>query len=136
MKKRIVRFMALCFCCCMLFTGVSAKADTIDFDVTVNKSTTNVDPLSRKALKNTDGDNYFYVRPTYFSATGNIKVRSVNHTSPSIRSKYYTISSGSVNVVKKYAYGSNVPGGQNYYMESDFGAATISTMRMKGKYTP
>jgi hypothetical protein len=120
----------------VLGIGIKASADTIDFNVTVNKSTTNEDPLSKKVTKSTDGDTYFYVTPSYFSSTGNIKVRSINKSTPSIRSSYYSVSSGSINVTNKHAYGVSAPGNVYYYMEADFQSGSASKLNVKGRYTP
>lgn len=123
----------------LLFWGIgitSVYAQTSQFDITVNKNTTNADPLSMRTIKDADGDDYFYVKPTYFSSTGTINVRSVYLNTPSIRSPYYNLSSGGVNVTRSFYYGSNVPDGVYYYLEGDYSSGTSNTMRVKGNYTP
>jgi len=133
--KKIIKCMILGFYLSMLM-GTVVSAETITFDIRVNRNITNVDPLSRRAYKTDDGDDCFYVTPTYFSCTGNIKVRSVNYSSPSIRSPYKTISSGSVDVWDYYYYNCYAPGGCDYYLEADYGSASTDSMRMMGRYTP
>lgn len=133
LEKRKLILIGAAVLMCSWFT-LNVKADTIAFNVTVNSMVMNKDPLSYKTDKFEDNDNYYYVTPTYFSANGYIKVRSVNDNNYNIKSGWANLYS--YDGAKKYPYGSNVPKGELYYMQSDYGNATSSEVNVTGYYTP
>lgn len=138
--KRVLESKRLLMVCvaAFMFFGLSmvVKAATVDFDVTVNCMVLNKDPLSKKVIKYNDDDNNYYVRPTYFSASGYIKVKSVNRDNTSIQSGWVNIYSDNLNVVTVNPYGRNVPKDEYYYMQCDYGNATKTEVNVLGKYTP
>lgn len=135
LEKRKLILIGAAVLMCGLF-ALNVKAETIAFNVTVNSEVMNKDPLSYKAEKFKDNDNNYYVTPTYFSANGYIVVRSINNNNYNIKSDWVKVYSGNLNVTTINPYGSNVPKGELYYMQSDYGIADKSEVNVKGRYTP
>ena len=136
MKKLNKKNALMLVCVFVMGFGIVSNAATSVFDITVTSSGQNQDPISFKTIKDQDGDNNFYVTPTYCSTTGSYYVASINLNSPSIRSSKKYVPSNGVNVNYKFSYGSNVPDGQYYYLECYYNAASSPTMHIKGRYTP
>ena len=118
---------ALLSCTLLSASLPAAFAAKIPFDIT-NPG----DTLTRKVLKNTDGDQYFYVTPFYFSNRGTLNCLSTNYLDHSIYSYSVTIDSSDINRTASARYRTYAPGDQNYFMS---GTSTVS-LNVSGDYTP
>lgn len=136
MSKKVKMIGVICaILLCFITIGNVARAETINFDVTVNQNKLNKDPMSRKASK-ADGEKNFYVRPTYFSCAAAVKVRSVLHEDYNKYSSWAYVYSDNTNVVTVNPYNRDVYKGKMYYMQSDYASGLASEVNMKGRYTP
>lgn len=132
-SKKFILLLALVF---VMGFGIVSSAATTEFDIIVTRNGQNQDPISIRTWKYEDGDNYFYVTPTYCSTTGSYYVASINLENPSIRSSQHYIPSNGINVGYSFSYGSDVPDGEYYYLECYYNTASSSTMHIQGRYTP
>lgn len=133
-KMKVITVMLAILVCSIAVCNVS-KAETINFNVTVNQNTMNKDPMSRKAKK-ADGETNFYVTPTYFSCTASVKVRSVHASNIKECSSWAYVYSDNVNVTTVNPYNRSVKTGDYYYMQSFYGSGKSSEVNMRGRYTP
>lgn len=134
-KIKLIFVMLVAFFC-IFVGGYASKAETIDFNVTVNRDVVNKDPYSRKAVKK-DADDRFYVTPTYFSHVATIKVRSVYTGDVNQSSKLMELKSVYINSTRKFFYGGcAVHPGSYYYMQSTFHSGGNDEINIKGRYTP
>ena len=110
---------------CLVGSTFPVFAETVDFDVTVPG-----DILSPRAAK-FDSEQRFYVTGTLFNKTGRLDCRSINRTNSAIQSRIASISPSYLS--SSALYYSNAPSGQTYYMTT---SASVSYLRVKGRYTP
>lgn len=131
-KKRV----AIIACIGMLMSGMSAYAATVNYDITVNRTATYQDNLSKKVLKNTDGDLYFYVTPTYYDTdNASFWATSKQKNGSAISRKIYV--ENGVNETRDGMYIDNyAPGNVNYYMQTEYGYSSTGSVHSKGRYTP
>lgn len=132
MKKMLVLFAAVIL---LMLGSVVSEAKTTSFNVTVNANVMNKDPFSYKEMKD-DGEKNFYVRPTYFSAKGAIKVRSVYSSNYNQKSGWVYLYSDNLNVATVNPYNCTVYPGGSYYLQSDYGWGSSSEINVRGYYTP
>ena len=130
--KKVLCIMAILLC----FNGYYniTSAGNIPFDVTVGGTGTQ-DPLSKKAVKSDDGDNYAYYRATYVSnSTGYIMVASYNYDDHSIYTPQLTeLCSYNLNQTRSRSYNVDAPGNEYYYMQASTSGPRI---QVKGYYCP
>lgn len=118
-----------------LMTGMStAYAANVNFNVTVGGSGTQ-DPLSKKAMKSNDGDNFAYFRATKTSSPNNgIFVKSYSKATSSIYSKNSAyLSAANAGTTFKREYNKKAPGNQYYYMKARTNGPRIT---VEGSYCP
>lgn len=129
---------SLCFgvAAIILTTSVPVYADTVAYTITVNKTATDQDNLSKKVLKNTDGDKYFYVTPHTFNTKNAAFFAFSKQRSGNAQSNEIYVENG----VGETRYGkykkNNAPGGQYYYMQTSYGYSKTGTVKSTGNYTP
>lgn len=132
-KKKMV---ALIACICVLMSGMGVYAATVEYNITVNSAATNQDNLSKKVLKNTDGDLYFYVTPTYFNTNNASFWATSKQKGGSAVSRKIYVENG-LNETRDGMYINNyAPGNVNYYMQTEYGYSSTGTVISKGRYTP
>lgn len=131
-KKRLLALLALCLC--LVGTGIPARAQTVEFDITVGRAG-NTDPLSKRAMK-ADNEQKFYVTATGFrKGSGAIRVYSHQLNNKNIGSEDVIVSSDNIGRRLCGEYWSGAVSGVYYYMESDWESGA-STLRVVGRYTP
>ena len=109
-------------------TMTTALAETVTFDITYP-----TDPISKKVLKNTDGDNYFYVTPHYFSTNGTLHCVSYRLDNSNVRSNTLDITQSDLYKTRSAKYQTTAAGGVYYYMRT---AASVNGLNVSGRYTP
>lgn len=126
MKKLICTLVAVCSLAttCIPFSG----AATISFDITDPDDT-----ISRKVEKNTDGDNYFYVTPHYFSKNGVFTVKSIRYDNRSVFSMPMPLNKSNINLTSRQKYETHAAGGYYYFLS---GVASVAGLNVSGNYTP
>ena len=139
-KKEAALLLGLC---CISVMSVPVSADTITFTLTLHHGGGSVgepdDALSRKVLKNTDGDTKFWITQTSFNNHGNqngmIKAYS-QITGQDYKSEgYIPLRAGRNEITTRASYGwSYIPGGIYYNIISEFGGGSINNAT--GRYTP
>ncbi|MDO4337429.1 MAG: hypothetical protein Q4C91_04980 [Eubacteriales bacterium] len=129
--------------CCLAITCVSVMADTVWFTLTLHHGGGSVgepdDALSKKVLKNTDGDKKFWITQESFDNSGNSKgaIRAYSQiTGQDYKSvSYIPLKAGKNNILSSATYGwSYIPGGIYYNIISEFGGGSVN--RATGRYTP
>lgn len=133
MKKR--KLFAMVGALCVLLSGMTAFAATVDYNITVNSTATNQDNLSKKVKKNTDGDNYFYLTPTYFNTSNASFWATSMQKGGSAYSRKMYVENG-INETREERYATSAPGNVYYYMKTDYGYSATGTVHSKGRYTP
>jgi len=115
--------------------GMHVFADTVSYDITVNSTATNQDNLSKKVKKNTDGDNYFYVTPTYFdSGNASFWATSMEKYGDAYSERAYV--ENGINETRETRYATDAPGGVYYFMLTEYGYSATGSVNSKGRYTP
>lgn len=142
MKLKKKTFLILGLLLCLVFAfGITSQATTITFDVTVTKNRPYPDPLSRRAIKS-DDEERFYVTPTSFSNTGEIRgfsrtVDDYDNTVQEATSYACALKSNAVNVRCYNPYLGPVPKGLYCCLETYWGNSSVTnTLRVQGRYTP
>jgi len=125
--KKAKKFLCavLATCCVFSISMTTVLAATIPFDIN-----TTGDTLSYKEKKS-DGEQYFYVKATYFSKRGTLNCISIRHDKTSVFS--YNIPLSTTGSVKNAKYRSYAVADKYYYMS---GTSSITYMRVKGNYCP
>lgn len=141
LKKRITAILASV--CCLSVISVPVHADTVWFTLTLHHGGGTVgepdDALSKKVLKNTDGDTKFWITQHGFDDNGYrggyIKAYSQITGQNNLSKNYIKLCTANDEILQSVGYGwSYVPGGINYNINSEFGSGTIN--RAQGNYTP
>lgn len=134
-KKRILGF--LCGTV-ILACSATVSADTITFDVTVNKDKVNEDNYSRKVNKagGTVYENRFYVTPTSFPIPNQVQAFSRQENNVNKTSYPCTLKPGNENITLSNPYvGNDAPAYQIYRLHAYFGGRSGSA-RVLGRFTP
>lgn len=132
-KKRIIALVAGVM---MLMSAMAVYAQTVNYTITVNSTGTNQDNLSKKTLKNTDGDKYFYVTPTYFNTDNSSFFAFSQQYSGSASSQEIYVENGLDETRDGYYKNGYAPGNVNYYMQTRYGYSVTGTVNSRGRYTP
>lgn len=140
MKKKVIAL--LIGVCCLSLGSIPVYADTVFFTLTIHHGGSVGEPddaLSKKVLKNTDGDKKFWITQKSFDNSGNNngKIKAFSQiTGQSGKSKYcITLKKGKNNVLSSQYYGWNsVPGGIYYNIISEYGGGSVN--RATENYTP
>ena len=142
MKLKKKTFIMLGLLLCLVFAfGITGRAETSKFDVTVTKNKPYPDPLSKRTIKG-DYENRFYVTPTSFSNTGEIRgfsrtVDDYKGTSKEATSYACALKSNAVNVRCDNPYLGSAPKGLYCCLETYWGNSSVTnTLRVQGRYTP
>ncbi|PXV96100.1 hypothetical protein C8E03_101733 [Lachnotalea glycerini] len=120
----------------LLTVSIPIYADTVPYTITVNKSATNQDNLSKKVTKNTDGDKYFYVTPYTFNTNNAAFFAFSKQKSGSAESNEIYVENG-IGETRDGKYKDDyAPGGKYYYMQTSYGYSKTGTVKSTGNYTP
>ncbi len=118
-----------------MFMGVAVCADTVEYDITVNKTATQQDNLSYKVVKKDDGDNWFYVTPTYYDSDNAAFFARSYQYSGSVYSSLVYVENG-LNETRDGEYKTTAPGNVYYYMQTSYGYSATGSVNSRGRYTP
>lgn len=130
LKKIVIGTMA---CACLMTTTVPVYAQTVNFNITVGK-TSSPDPLSKRASKK-DGEQKFYVTATAFDDIGSIRCTS-KRIGGGVKSATITVKSSQINKKRSGVYSArNAKAGEKYYMDTTWNSGP-SKLNVKGRYTP
>lgn len=134
--KNKKKFFGMVFLC-MFLMGATVYADTITFDVTVNKSGVNEDNYSRKVNKGCGSvyENRYYVTPKEFVIRDKVQVFSRQEDNVNKTSYPCTLAPGKENVTLSNPYTGTAPCGVLYRLRAYFGG-TSGSARVKGNFTP
>jgi len=123
--------------CLMLFFSFATmtQAGYVNFDVTVAANGNHPDPLSPRMQKE-DSENRYYVTPTSFSNTG--EIRGFSKTLDWSNTSYpVSMRSNAVNVTVDNPYLGNGPVGQWCCLSTYWGQSSVTNvLRVTGRYTP
>ncbi len=134
--RKLRRKIAAVVCICALMTGMTVFAATVEYNITVNSTETNQDNLSKKVLKNTDGDLYFYVTPTYFNTSDAAFFATSKQKYGSAESYSMYVENG-LNETRRAEYKDDyAPGNTLYFMQTRYGYSATGTVNSIGRYTP
>lgn len=126
----------LMICVCVFMSGMTAFAETKDYTITVNSTATNQDNLSKRTMKNTDGDLYFYVTPWSFN-TNNASFFAVSKELDGYAKSNTAYVENGIGETRRATYKDNyAPGGVYYFMEAQYGYSVTGTVISTGRYTP
>lgn len=142
-KKLLPLIIMFCMLYAMGITSYAASRAAVDFNVTVVKGATvsegvntNPDPYSPRKAKE-DNEGRFYVTPTWFSNTGEIRgfSRALDFTYTSYP---VTMRSDALNITVSNPYlGSGIPAGTVCCLETYFGSSPVTnTLNVTGRYHP
>lgn len=132
-KTKLLVAMVICFC--IIGVGVPAYAQTVDFNITVQKGGNSPDPISKRAVKADDEQKF------YATATGCLKGSGVaraysQRLDGGVRSNSLVISSYNIGIRQSAAYGSSATSGDHYYMETYWDSGQTNSINLVGRYTP
>ena len=134
MKRKVLVSMGMCL---MLFFSFATmtQAGYVNFDVTVAANGNHPDPLSPRMQKE-DSENRYYVTPTSFSNTG--EIRGFSKTLDWSNTSYpVSMRSNAVNVTVDNPYLGNGPVGQWCCPSTYWGQSSVTNvLRVTGRYTP
>lgn len=137
-SKKKVFICILTLCICIFGTSLVSYAATSEFTLTVTRSGSNEDNMSKRTLK-AGGDrweNYFYVTSTsYAGTTGTIKVKSIKLYDTTLESEPIRFGTAKLKTDKE-RYKRYAPSGEYYYLKGEFVASTGNVVKMLGRYTP
>lgn len=132
-KKRLLALLALCLC--LVGTGIPARAQTVDFNITVRDGGNSPDPISKRAVK-ADNEQRFYATATgCLQGSGAVKAYS-RRLSGGVRSNSLVISSYNIGIRQNATYTSNAPAREYYYMETYWNSGETRVINLVGRYTP
>ena len=120
-----------------LTSSLSVYADTITFDVTVNKNQINEDNYSRKVYKSGGAayENRFYVTPTSFPIRNIVNVYSRQENNLDLTSYPPSLKPGEENITVSNPYLGDAPAYEIYRLHAYFGGSSGSA-RVLGRFTP
>lgn len=131
--------MKICILMVMLILGssFSVYADTITFNVTVNKDKVNEDNYSRKVSKagGTSYENRYYVTPTSFPIRDTVHVFSRQEDNVNCTSYPCSLVPGKENITLNNPYTGDAPSGKMYRLHAYFGGKSGSA-QVLGRFTP
>lgn len=134
MKKRLIGAIVGIM---LVANSVAVHADTITFDVTVNKAEINEDNYSRKVNKagGSAYENRFYVTPTSFPVRNVVNVYSRQENNVNCTSYARSLEPGKENITVSNPYVGDAPAYQIYRLHAYFGGNSGSA-RVLGRFTP
>ena len=132
-KKGKIFIVAMCVC--MLMSGMTVFASTVKYTITVNKTATGQDNLSKKTYKDSNSAQYFCVTPTYFNTSNAAFFAFSQQKNGSACSSEIYVENG-INEERTGYYSGSAPCGVYYYMQTRYGYSSTGTVKSEGTYTP
>lgn len=133
--KRIKLFAVVATCLCMVGIGIPTCAQTVSYNITVQKGGNSPDPISKRATKADKEQRFYAIATGCLSGSGVVRAYS-QQLNGEVRSNSLVISNYNIGIRQSATYTSNAPAGVYYYMQTFWDSGETNTINLVGRYTP